>query len=63
MLRDAEEFKYLFKDRIKTMYGISLEESTDVEQYVAPSSLIKDYIYRNWVYTQKKYDEVDAKQT
>ncbi len=62
MLRDAEEFKYLFKDRIKTMYGISLEESTDVEQYVALSSLIKDYIYRNWVYTQKKYDEVDAKQ-
>ena len=62
MLRDKEKFKYLFIDRIQTMYGISIEESSDVEQYVALSSLIKDHIYRDWVYTQKNYDEVDAKQ-
>lgn len=62
MLRDKEKFKYLFIDRIQTMYGIDIEESTDVEQYIALSSLIKDHIYRDWVYTQKNYDEVDAKQ-
>ena len=62
MLRDKDKFKYLFVDRIQTMYGIDLEESTDVEQYIALSSLIKDHIYRDWVYTQKNYDEVDAKQ-
>lgn len=62
MLRDKEKFKYSFIDRIETMYGISIENSTDVERYIALSSLIKDHIYRNWVYTQKTYDEVDAKQ-
>ncbi len=62
MLRDKEKFKYLFVDRIQTMYGISLDDSTDVERYIALSALIKDHIYRNWVYTNERYDEVDTKQ-
>lgn len=44
------------------MYGISLEESTDIEKYIALSSLIKDHIYRNWVHTHQKYDDINAKQ-
>ena len=44
------------------MYGISLEESTDVEKYIALSSLIKDHIYRNWVHTHQKYDDINVKQ-
>ena len=62
MLRDKEKFKYLFIDKVQTMYGIGMEESSDVEKYIALSSMIKDHIYRNWVYTNKKYDEVNAKQ-
>ena len=62
MLRDKDNFKYHFKDRIQTMYGVSLEDSTDVEKYIALSSLVKDHIYRNWVYTNQKYDEAKAKE-
>ena len=62
MLRDKEKFKYLFIDRIETMYGISMEESTDVEKYIALSSLVKDHIYRNWVNTQKRFNEADSKE-
>ncbi len=62
MLRDKEKFKYLFIDRIETMYGISMEESTDIEKYIALSSLVKDHIYRNWVNTQKRYNDADAKE-
>lgn len=62
MLRDKEKFKYLFIDRIETMYGISMEESTNVEKYIALSSLVKDHIYRNWVNTQKRYNDANAKE-
>lgn len=62
MLRDKEKFKYLFIDKVQTMYGIGMEESSDVEKYIALSSMVKDLIYRNWVYTNKKYDEINAKQ-
>lgn len=62
MLRDKDNFKYHFKDRVQTMYGVSLDDSTDVEKYIALSSLVKDHIYRNWVYTNQKYDDAKAKE-
>ncbi|AFS77674.1 glycogen/starch/alpha-glucan phosphorylase GlgP [Gottschalkia acidurici 9a] len=62
MLRSKEKFKEIFVDRIETIYGISLEESSDLEQYTALSSMIKDYIHRNWVQTHKRYNDAKAKQ-
>lgn len=62
LISNKEDVKSLFKDRVETMYGISAEEASPVESYIAISSVVKDYIYRNWVKTNKLYDKENMKQ-
>lgn len=61
-MKTKEDIKNLFLDKVQTKYGISLEDTTRLEKYVALSSAVKDYIYRKWVKTNKRYNELESKQ-
>lgn len=62
LIKNKEDVKQLFKDRVETMYGISFESASPIESYTALASVVKDYIYRNWAKTNKGYDEDNQKQ-
>ncbi|KNF07926.1 glycogen/starch/alpha-glucan phosphorylase GlgP [Gottschalkia purinilytica] len=62
MLKDKEKFKEMFLDRIQTIYGVTIEEASVTDKYMALSSLIRDYIYRNWVHTHREYDKKAERQ-
>lgn len=62
MLGDKEKFKEDFIKKLQTMHGKSLDEATVNDKYTALGSVIRDYISKNWIQTNKQYSEKSAKQ-
>jgi starch phosphorylase len=52
---DREQFKTAFIDRLQSISGTSLEEAAMADKYAALASLIKDYIGKRWVNSNKAY--------
>ncbi len=61
-MTDKEKFKADFIKILQTMHGKSLDEATINDKYIALGVVIRDYISRNWIQTNKQYSEKSAKQ-
>lgn len=62
MLIDKEELKTLFVDKVQTMFGKGLEEASTTNKYMALSRVIRDMISKNWLETNKRYNQTKEKQ-
>lgn len=62
MLKDKEEFKAAFIERLMALHHKPLEETTPGEQYSALAGLIRDRIGRPWINTDRQYAATGAKQ-
>ncbi|MDT8903077.1 glycogen/starch/alpha-glucan phosphorylase [Anaeroselena agilis] len=62
MLREKEEFKAAFIERLQALHGKSLEEASAQNKYAALGSLVRDYIGKRWVNTNKQYVAKGEKQ-
>lgn len=59
---DKKTFKKAYVNRFLEMHGIELKESNNQQKYEALGSLVKDYITRTWLKTNKKYNKTCEKQ-
>ncbi|WP_094548849.1 glycogen/starch/alpha-glucan phosphorylase [Petroclostridium xylanilyticum] len=62
MTISKENFKKTFLEKLATMYGKSIEEASDIDKYMALASLVRDYINKKWVQTNKQYMESGEKE-
>ncbi len=62
MLISKEEFKAAFVHKLQTMCGKSLDEACTNDHYVALASVVRDWISRNWIQTNKQYRDQGEKQ-
>lgn len=62
MKLSKERIKEDFSNKLTTMYARELEETTNLQQYLALGSLIKDYVASNWIKTNKIYNKDSHKQ-
>lgn len=59
---EKETFKNDYKQKFLELYGEELSESNNLYKYEALGSLIRDYVARTWLDTNKYYNKVEAKQ-
>ncbi|CUH95420.1 Glycogen phosphorylase [Propionispora sp. 2/2-37] len=62
MYFDKERFKEEFIQKLQSMQGMSLEEASVNDQYLALGATIRDYISRKWIQTKRQYQEKNDKQ-
>jgi len=62
LFSDKESFKAAFLQKLQTMYGKSLEESSQMDKYMAAGGLIRDHITKKWVSTNAQYLNKGVKQ-
>ncbi|WP_425059568.1 Glycogen phosphorylase [Sporomusa carbonis] len=62
MFTSKEEFKEAFIDKLQTLFGQSLDESSQTDRYVALSALIRDIINKRWYQSNKQYKQCKEKQ-
>ena len=53
--------KTAVKENVKTLYRKTIDEATPQQLFQAVSYAVKDVIIDDWIETQKRYDETDAK--
>ncbi len=58
---DREQFLNQVKDTVKLLYRRTIDEASDRQLFQAVSYAIKDDIIEDWIETQNKIDEQDAK--
>ena len=58
---DKQEFKADVLENVKRLYRRTIEDATPQQLFQAVSYAIKDNIIDNWLETQKRYKEEDAK--
>ena len=59
---EKETFKNDYKQKFLELYGEELNESNNLYKYEALGSLIRDYVAKTWLDTNKYYNKVEAKQ-
>ena len=59
---DRKAFKKAYVNKFLEMHGIELKEGTNQQKYEALASLIRDYVTRDWLKTNKKYKKSGEKQ-
>lgn len=57
-----ETFKQDYEQKFLELYGKELKEGTDYQRYEALGSLVRDYIAKEWLSTDKKYHSSKVKQ-
>jgi starch phosphorylase len=62
MLKDKNNFKKAFVQKLQSMFGKGIEEASVTEKYMALSRVIRDYISYNWVQTNRQYTDDGEKQ-
>ncbi|MBP2634856.1 MAG: glgP 2 [Firmicutes bacterium] len=62
MFTSKEQFKEAFTEKVQTMFGQSLEESSVADKYVALSTLIRDIISKRWYQSNQQYQTSKEKQ-
>lgn len=51
-----------YKEKFLELHGKELNEGTNIQKYQALGSLIRDYIVKEWINTNKKYSDTKSKQ-
>ncbi|MBA5851708.1 glycogen/starch/alpha-glucan phosphorylase [Clostridium sp. cel8] len=59
---DKETFKKDYIKKFMEIHGKGLDEGTDFNKYEALGSLVRDYVTKMWIETNKKYKEDNNKQ-
>lgn len=59
---DKETFKKDYRQKFIEIHGKDLDEGTDYNKYEALGSLVRDYVAKMWIDTNKKYKENSKKQ-
>lgn len=59
---DKETFKRAYENKYKNLHGEEIEEGNNLQKYEALGSLIRDYVIRIWMNTNKKYNISGEKQ-
>ncbi|MBW6411924.1 glycogen/starch/alpha-glucan phosphorylase [Clostridium weizhouense] len=59
---DKKSFKKAYVNKFLEMHGIELKEGTNQQKYEALGSLVRDYVTRTWLRTNKKYNKTGEKQ-
>ena len=59
---DKRTFKKAYVNKFLEMNGIELKEGNNQQKYEALGSLVRDYITRTWLKTNKKYNKTGEKQ-
>lgn len=59
---DKETFKRDYLKKFLELHGRELEEGTDHHKYEALGSLVRDYVTKAWIQTNKKYKATGEKQ-
>lgn len=62
MIIDKQQVKNDFKRKVMTMFAEDVNEASKLHQYIALGSLIKDYCSKNWMETNKQYENKKIKQ-
>lgn len=62
MFNDKESFKSAFLERLETMHGKSIDETTDMDKYLTLGTMIREYVTRNWIATNNRYKTDGQKQ-
>lgn len=62
MLTDKEQFKAAFVERLQALNGKSLEEASEQDKFTALGSLVRDFIGKRWVNTNRQYAAKGEKQ-
>ncbi|HWR06508.1 glycogen/starch/alpha-glucan phosphorylase [Sporomusa sp.] len=62
MFKSREEFKEAFIDKLQTLFGQSLDESSITDKYVAFSTLIREIISKRWYQSNTQYRTTKEKQ-
>ncbi len=55
MFIDKEQLKQAFQEKLETMHGESIENSSDINKYQALGNVIRDFIAKKWMQTNKQY--------
>ena len=59
---DKETFKKAYENKYKNLHGEEIEDGNNQQKYEALGSLIRDYVVRIWMNTNKKYNISGEKQ-
>jgi glycogen/starch/alpha-glucan phosphorylases len=59
---DKETLKREYIEKFMEMHGKDLSEGTDYNRYEALAGLVRDYVARIWIETNKRYNKSRAKQ-
>ena len=59
---DKETFKKAYENKYKNLHGEEIEDGNNQQRYEALGSLIRDYVVRIWMNTNKKYNNSGEKQ-
>ena len=59
---DKESFKKAYENKYKDIHGEEIEEGNNLQKYEALGSLIRDYVVRLWMETNKRYNKTGEKQ-
>lgn len=59
---DKKTFKKAYVNKFLEMHGTELKEGNNQQKYEALGSLVRDYVTRTWLKTNKKYNKTGEKQ-
>ena len=59
---DKDTFKRAYENKYKDIHGEEIEDGKNLQKYQALGSLIRDYVNRLWMETNKKYNNTGEKQ-
>ena len=59
---DKKAFKKAYVNKFLEMHGIELKEGNNQQKYEALGSLVRDYVTRDWLKTNKRYNKTGEKQ-
>lgn len=59
---DKKGFKKAYVNKFLEMHGIELKEGNNQQKYDSLASLVRDYVTRKWLKTNKKYNKTGEKQ-
>ena len=62
MFKNKETFKEAFLDKLYSIYGKSIEESSNLDKYMALVNIAREHINKNMALSNKKYLKKNVKQ-
>lgn len=62
MFTSKEQFKEAFVEKLQTLFGQGLDESSTTDKYVALSTLIREIISKRWFQSNRQYRVTKEKQ-